>query len=120
VEAEAGRREIPAERRLLNRTEMLGALQSAAAVAVPSGMESLSFSLGEALLLGKVVYATPLLAHREIARRMGRAPIWLDMESHGSAPEPRVFAPTLLDGFRDEWRALGVALGLPTSEAESP
>jgi hypothetical protein len=115
VEAEAGRLGVPCERRLLGRAEMRAACVSAAAIVVPSRMESLSFSLAEALLLGREVWASRIPAHVELAARLGREPLWLGEGGRPAIQPP----PPAIDTrrFTDEWVQLGERLGLQRTRA---
>lgn len=101
------------ERATFPRSEMIDAFQSAALVVIPSQMESLSFGLGEALLLAEQVIASPIPAHREVASRLGREPRWLSGGSvTQSEPTNPVLTLELVRRFDEEWRALGRCLGL--------
>jgi glycosyltransferase involved in cell wall biosynthesis len=115
VEEEARHHGIAVERRLLGRREMRSALRTASAVAVLSGMESLSFPLAEALLLNDTVTASRIPAHVEIARRLGREPRWADaaggVASVLRTPVP-AGSPIDAGALRAQWASLGHALGL--------
>jgi len=92
---------------------MRTALKRAAAVVISSRLESLGFSLAEALALapGEVI-ASPLASHRALAERTGRAPAWLGQEpSRPAAGGPPV--PPDPDDLRASWIRLGRCLGLP-------
>jgi glycosyltransferase involved in cell wall biosynthesis len=117
VEAEAARRGIPAKRTPLSREEMVGACASADAIAVLSRLESLSFSMSEALILGRAVYASTIPAHRELAHRLGRSPRWWPGTQAEVAESGQVLD---LPRLRQEWEELGRALGLPTSAGARP
>ncbi|WP_439937490.1 hypothetical protein ACS3YM_16350 [Nocardia sp. N13] len=94
----------------VERPVMLAALRRAAAVVLPSRLESLGFSLTEALALTPgVVLASPIPAHLDLAERTGRTPSWLGREAT-SAVTP---APPDPDALHASWVALGAALGLP-------
>ncbi len=110
VQGRAQRLGVPCERRVLDRDEMRDAFTRASVVVVPSRMESLSFPLAEALVLAREVHASPIAAHREIARRLGREPAWLGSGTAGDALSP--LAASDVSRLRDEWTHLGEALGL--------
>lgn len=112
VQAYARARGIAVERRVLDRAAMRAALASAAVVVVPSGLESLSFSLAETLLLSDRVIASPIAAHREVAARLGRQPTWLGSQASSDVTPRRAWSETEIDGLRAEWVHLGAALGL--------
>lgn len=97
----------------LGRPAMLTALRRARAVVVPSRLESLGFSVSEALALapGEVV-ASPLAAHRELAAGLGRTPTWIG-EPTPTAPAPGTPATPDAGRLHDSWAALGTSLGLP-------
>lgn len=86
---------------------------------VPSRLESLSFSMSEALLLAPRVAATPLPVHREVAGRMGREPVWLpddptaceltELMGGTGAHEPTDVAP-----FLEQWLHLARVLDAST------
>jgi hypothetical protein len=97
---------------------MRAALGRAEAVILGSRLESLGFSLTEALALapGQVI-ASPLAAHRALAERVGREPEWLGQDAPpatgGGAPSPPV-----TDDVVTSWISLGECLGLSrTGEA---
>jgi glycosyltransferase involved in cell wall biosynthesis len=95
---------------------MRTALRSAATVIVGSRLESLGFSLAEALALapGQVI-ASPLPSHRAIAEKIGRAPEWLGLDrsppTGGNVP-----SPPDADDLRSSWIRLGRCLGLSRTE----
>ncbi|GAA5147569.1 hypothetical protein GCM10023340_20180 [Nocardioides marinquilinus] len=62
---------------VVSRAEMRWLLENAEVTVVPSQLESLSFSLGEALLTSRRVLASRLPVHVEVADRVGRGPRWL-------------------------------------------
>lgn len=97
----------------LGRPAMLTALRRARAVVVPSRLESLGFSVSEALALapGEVV-ASPLAAHRELAAGLGRTPTWIG-EPAPTAPVPGTPVTPDAERLHDSWVALGTSLGLP-------
>lgn len=105
---------VPVQHRVVDRGDMLAACRLASAVIVPSRLESLGFSLAEALLLAPVVVASDLPAHREIAARLGREPHWIGsagpvVASELPPPDPKARTA--------EWLRLGEALGLTASDA---
>lgn len=110
IEGRARRLGLRASRETLSRDAMRDALASAALVVLPSQLESLGFSVGEALCHASEVVASPLPAHREAAAWMGVAPTWL---SH--VGERRVVAatPPSEAAVRASWTHVGEALGLP-------
>lgn len=93
-----------------SQLEMARAMHSAPLTVVPSEVESLGFAFSEALHLAPCVIASGIPAHRELARHVGRLPVWLD-DFDGTL---RSENPTVLDvdRVRAEWDALGRALGL--------
>jgi len=101
----------------VTRPEMQWLLLNAEATFILSRLESLSFSMSEALAMSRVVVASPLPVHIELAERMGRAPTWL---AHDTAPEAYVGASRsggpLRDAdrecFADQWLALGRSMSL--------
>lgn len=93
-------------------------LRRATAVVLPSRLESLGFSLSEALSLAPgEVWASPLPSHRSLARAIGREPLWLGEEP--TEREPSSVLPVLADAerVRAQWTSLGLALGLPRDES---
>lgn len=92
----------------VRREEMTWLLRRAVATVVPSRLESLSFSLAEALALSPHVLASPLPVHREVAARLGREPVWLppepDLPTAQALLEQRG-APSPIDraAFHREW-----------------
>jgi glycosyltransferase involved in cell wall biosynthesis len=91
---------------------MRTALRRAAAVIVGSRLESLGFSLTEALALapGRVI-ASPLASHRALAERVGRVPEWLGEQRPGTTGGD-VPSPPDPDDLRTSWIRLGECLGL--------
>jgi glycosyltransferase involved in cell wall biosynthesis len=102
---------IAATRTTLSRQEMYDALVAATAVVLPSRLESLGFSLGEALTLSPRVVASPIPSHREVVSRVGRTPAWL---TAGPIPAATGGAPAALDpdAVSASWTRVGEALGL--------
>lgn len=98
---------------------MRTALGRAAAVIVSSRLESLGFSLTEALALapGQVV-ASPLASHRALAGRVGRVPEWLGQEPSGVSGGG-VPTPPDPDDLQTSWIRLGQCLGLSRTEVPS-
>jgi glycosyltransferase involved in cell wall biosynthesis len=98
---------------------MRTALRRAAAVIVSSRLESLGFSLTEALALapGRVI-ASPLASHRALAERVGRMPEWLGQETAGATGDGAPTPPDP-DALRTSWRRLGECLGLSATEGVS-
>lgn len=93
----------------LGRDEMRRALRDAALVVLPSRLESLGFSLGEALHHADRVVASALPAHVEAASWLGASPAWLpdhDVVAAASA------APHRAPDVRTHWVGVGEALGL--------
>jgi glycosyltransferase involved in cell wall biosynthesis len=99
----------------VNRQEMSWLLTHALTTIVPSRLESLSFSMAEALVLSSHVLASTLPVHREVAARLGREPHWLPaepdvatahalLEHHAVAPMADVAA------YLEEWHDLGAVL----------
>lgn len=122
VQEAADRAHVPCSRRVLSREEMRSACRTADVVAVPSRMESLSFSMAEALLLGRAIVASRIPAHIEVATRLGREPRWMpEARSNGGGHADASPGAVDVTRFADEWVALGVALGLPrAAESEDP
>ncbi len=94
----------------LDRDAMRDALRDASLVVLPSRLESLGFSLGEALSHAHQVVASALPAHLEAAAWTGSAPTWLP-EHEQPAIVPATTAPGAAD-VHDSWVAVGEALGL--------
>lgn len=98
---------------VVSRAEMQWLLANANAVIIPSRLESLSFSLSEALLSARDVVASPLEVHREVAARVGIQPLWLDAPHIMDELFDRIHSPMAvqmpqpdLQVFIDEWRNL--------------
>ncbi|WP_151084281.1 glycosyltransferase family 4 protein [Nocardioides cynanchi] len=91
---------------------MRTALRRADAVIVGSRLESLGFSLTEALALapGRVL-ASPLASHVTLAERVGRLPEWLGQEPSGSSGAGLPSPPDPAD-LEASWDRLGTCLGL--------
>lgn len=104
VRDEADRSGVELEHRALSRPQMIEALQTASATVLPSRLESLGFSLAEALVLcsGHVV-AHPLASHRELADRLGREACWWSQPLPARAT-PAVTPATAV--IRGEWQRL--------------
>ena len=93
----------------LGRDGMRRALREAALVVLPSRLESLGFSLGEALHHADRVVASALPAHVEAATWLGSSPAWLpDYDVVAAAPTTLRSGPDVLA----HWVAVGEALGL--------
>lgn len=107
---------VTVECRTLSRDEMATAMRSARVVILPSLMESLGFGLAEALVAGRHVLASPIPAHREIARRLGREPGWLPDVTGGTGS----VAVTDPAQIRASWESLGAALGLQRGVSDEP
>lgn len=104
----------------VSREEMSWLLAHADATIVPSRLESLSFSVAEALVLSPRVLASPLPVHREVAGRLGREPEWLppapDDETARLLLEPVPAVPAIdRASYRQEWHDLAALL---TSRSE--
>lgn len=97
-------------RTLLSRQEMYDELAAASVVILPSELETLGFSLCEAMSLAPHVLASPIPSHLEVAERLGAAPEWLPDEGRGWSRTEPVAVDS--EGVRCSWRALGDALGL--------
>jgi hypothetical protein len=110
VERRAAEAGVRVSRALLSRQEMYDELASAAAVILPSEMETLGFSLGEAMCVAHHVLASPIAPHLEVARHLGAEPEWLPAEG----PEWQRSEPVVADAaaVRYSWISLGEALGL--------
>ena len=123
---DAIRRELPAadlRAGAVSRNEMFWLLQNSTATLLFSRMESLSFSLGEALALSQRVFATPIPVHIEVAARIGRDPVWLEdsWERNHSCDlvSSEVGALASVDRRREvgAWIAVAESLGLSRKEA---
>ena len=98
-----------------DRPAMKWLLARAALTLIPSRLESLSFSMSEALLLSRRAAALPIPVHREMAERLGRRPVWLaddpadvdldELLEPGEPVEPVDVAP-----FREQWFELARVL----------
>jgi glycosyltransferase involved in cell wall biosynthesis len=102
---------------VVSRPEMRWLLTHATATVVPSHLESLSFSLSEALVCSPHVIASPLEVHREVASRVGRQPVWIggsstidELVDRVSATPPPPRGRQDLAMFSEEWRALSSRL----------
>lgn len=96
-------------RTTLDRSEMASALASSAATVVPSRLESLGFSVAEALALSAKVVVSDIPAHREIAGRIGRPPMWWNRVD--ITGEETDLCVSLDDGrWREEWENLAEML----------
>lgn len=107
-------REIARSRGLLvsrevhSRAAMHEALTTASLVVLPSGLESLGFSLGEAIAHARKVVASPLPAHVEAANWFGVEPEWLGQKCNSD-----VKATNRRDGdVRAAWEQVAHELGL--------
>ena len=115
VQAKAAQRGIPCSRAVLSRPDMREACRTAEAVVVASQLESLSFSLAEALFLAPQVYASRIPAHREVARRLHMEPDWMDDVGIGrvrASALQKTGTATDVRALIAEWTALGQTLGL--------
>jgi hypothetical protein len=98
-----------------DRPAMKWLLSHAALTLIPSRLESLSFSMSEALLLSRRVAALPIPVHREMAERLDRRPTWLtadpadvdlgELLAPGEDVDPVDVAP-----FREQWFELARVL----------
>ena len=86
---------------MFTRDEMKWLYLEAEVVVLPSKLESLNFSLGEALYFGRRVAVSPLPVHREVADSLGARPLWI------GEPES-AYAPAQVDGeaLLPAWHAL--------------
>lgn len=110
VSTSAARAGLRAEIRSLERHEMVVAMQRARVVVLPSELESLGLSLGEALAMSRRVVASPIAPHREVASRIGVEPEWI-----GATKAQRECGPpaTITAGeIVEQWNSLGNVLGL--------
>lgn len=99
----------------VNRGEMAWLLREATATVIPSRLESLSFSLAEALVLSRRVLASPLPVHLEVAQRLGRAPLWLTERPTAEMAAALVGEPADMPSvstlpYDDEWVLLAEKL----------
>lgn len=110
VERAAVETGVSCTRAVLSREEMISACASSAMVLIPSVLESLSLSFAESLALADVVVASDLPAHREVADRIGRQPVWLfsDGRLDSAGATPRVDLD--VGRFSGEWAQLGESL----------
>lgn len=111
VKHEAARLNVMVERRVvMERGAVFDLMSRAEMVVVPSALESLSFCLSEALALSRAVLASDLPAHREVARRMGREPRWMNdgTEKAVASTDPAIVGAEL----RAAWVRVGETLGL--------
>jgi glycosyltransferase involved in cell wall biosynthesis len=101
---------VRVSRTLLSRQEMYDELAAASAVILPSELETLGFSLGEAMCLAPQVLASPIPSHLEVAHQLGAEPEWLPAQG----PEWQRAEPVAPDAaaVRGSWISLGEALGL--------
>lgn len=92
----------------LGRREMWNAILDAAVILLPSSLESLGFSLSEALWRGRKVVASSIPAHIEVAQRVGVAPTWIS-GAVSINPASGTIEP---DDIVEQWGRVGEALGL--------
>jgi glycosyltransferase involved in cell wall biosynthesis len=99
----------------VERPAMKWLLAHAQLTLIPSRLESLSFSMSEALLLSRRVAALPIPVHREMSARLDRRPIWLpdepalvDLDELLESVEPQ--GPSDVSHFRDQWFELSRVL----------
>lgn len=111
VERRARGAGLRVSRETLGRDAMKQALRDSALVVIPSRLESLGFSLGEALTHAGQVMASALPAHLEAAAWIGSSPTWLAQQDGSAAPTTTTDVPGEAD-VRDSWVAVGEALGL--------
>jgi glycosyltransferase involved in cell wall biosynthesis len=76
----AGAKHIRVRQDTVIRGAMSDIYKNASAVILPSALESLSFALPEALSVSRVVVASPIPVHMEVAARYGRLPLWLSSQ----------------------------------------
>lgn len=110
----ARRYKLPLTNEVLNRNEMLQKLIEADVVCLGSRLESLGFSMAEALLLSPRVVASSIPTHKEISLRLGREPSWdfSPLAPYDSSPSPLLDSETLRFRTDHEWIQLGHVLGL--------
>jgi hypothetical protein len=99
----------------VGRPAMKWLLAHAAVTLIPSRLESLSFSMSEALLLSRRVAALPIPVHREMAERLGREPVWLPDDPAAVATDEVLAegdraASTDVAPFHEQWRELARVL----------
>lgn len=119
--AEARRCNVSLVQEVLNRKEMLQKLIESDVVCLGSNLESLGFSMAEALLLSPRVVASSIPTHKEISRRIGREPFWDFSLSRPYVNSPRPFASpeALRLSIDQEWIGLGRSLGLLRRHVET-
>jgi hypothetical protein len=99
----------------VGRPAMKWLLAHATLTLIPSRLESLSFSMSEALLLSRRVAALPIPVHREMAERLAREPVWLPDDPAAVDPDElladadRLGAPDVAP-FHAQWRELARVL----------
>jgi hypothetical protein len=99
----------------VGRPAMTWLLAHARLTLIPSRLESLSFSMSEALLLSRHVAALPIPVHREMAGRLGREPLWLpddpaDVDLDHLVAEGRPADGVDVAPFREQWFELARVL----------
>jgi glycosyltransferase involved in cell wall biosynthesis len=82
---------------------------------LPSRLESLSFSMSEALLLSQRLAALPIPVHHEMAHRLGRQPAWLtddpgDVDLDDLLAPADAVSPVDVAPFREQWCELARVL----------
>jgi len=102
IDAWIGPAERPAMKWLLARAQL---------TLLPSRLESLSFSMSEALLLSRRVAAMPIPVHREMVDRLGRRPVWLtddpaDVDIDDLLAPADAVGPVDVAPFREQWGEL--------------
>lgn len=97
----------------LGRDAMWEAVVESSVVLLPSALESLGFSLAEALWLGRDVVASPIPAHVELAERVGILPRWFE-----DAPDRLCVSAGVMSRaeIEPQWIRLGELLGLGSSD----
>jgi glycosyltransferase involved in cell wall biosynthesis len=116
LEARARELGLQVSFRVAERQHLYAELAAARTVLLPSALESLGFTLAEALWMGADVVASPIPAHREVAARLGLEPVWLDGAKPAIQPGARAAGQ---DKVRTEWEALGDVLGLRRTPSAS-
>lgn len=118
---EARRCNVSLRHEVLNRNEMLRKLIEADVVCLGSRLESLGFSMAEALLLSSRVVASSIPTHKEISLRIGREPSWDFSPSapYDTKPNPFPGPESLRLRTDHEWIDLGHVLGLDRRHLES-
>ena len=110
VQAQARELDLLVERQVLERQHLYDLYRTADVTLIPSGLESLGFSLSEALLNAPRVLASGIGPHVEIAGRVDIEPEWITAESSSSSS---VAGQTITrEQATKEWEGVGVALGL--------